>query len=127
MPADRLTLFATGDGLASQPSAAVTVTIGGVAAQILNVGPAPGRLGVTQIDVTVPVDALAATSFLLGYDLHVPVPVVRQVGGISSQPAVYNHDDLQNPIAETKQGQIRCLSPSTGLEALSAGTLSGTC
>ena len=89
MPVDRLTLFATGDGLASQPSAAVTVTIGGVAAQILNVGPAPGRLGVTQIDVRVPVDALAATNFLLGYDLHVPVSVVLQVGGISSQPAVY--------------------------------------
>jgi len=88
-PGDTVTLFATGDGLAAQPSAAVTVTIGGVAAQIVRVGPAPGLPGVTQIDVTVPANALAATTFLLDQDLHVPVPVVLQVGGISSQPAVY--------------------------------------
>ena len=89
VPGDTVTLFATGDGLASQPSAHATVTIGGIAAQILHVGPAPGRPGVTQIDVRVPVDALTATTFLEGYDLHVPVPVVLQVGGTSSQPAVY--------------------------------------
>jgi uncharacterized protein (TIGR03437 family) len=89
VPGDTVTLFATGDGLAAQPSARVTVTIGGIAAQIVHVGPAPGRPGVTQIDVKVPLDALAATNFLLGYDLHVPVPVVLQIGGTSSQPAVY--------------------------------------
>jgi uncharacterized protein (TIGR03437 family) len=89
MPGDTVILFATGDGLAAQPSAPVTVTIGGVAAQILRVGPAPGLPGVTQIDVIVPGNALSATTFLLGQDLHVPVPVVLQVGGVSSQPAVY--------------------------------------
>jgi len=89
VPGDTVTLFATGDGLASQPSAPVTVTIGGVAAQVLHVGPAPGLPGVTQIDVKVPLDALRATGFLVDFDVHVPVPVVLQVGGISSQPAVY--------------------------------------
>jgi trimeric autotransporter adhesin len=86
---DTITLFATGDGLAAQPNAAVTVTIGGVGAQVLHIGPAPGRPGVTQIDVKVPMNALAATGFLLGQNVHVPVPVVLQVGGVSSQPGVY--------------------------------------
>lgn len=86
---DRITLFATGDGLAAQPNAAVTVTIGGVGAQVLHIGPAPGSPGVTQIDVKIPMSALAATSFLLGQNVHVPVPVLLQVGGVSSQPGVY--------------------------------------
>jgi uncharacterized protein (TIGR03437 family) len=84
-----LTLFATGDGLAAQPNAAVTVTIGGVGAQVLHIGPAPGSPGVTKIDVKVPMNALAATGFLIGQNVHVPVPVVLQVGGVSSQPGVY--------------------------------------
>jgi uncharacterized protein (TIGR03437 family) len=86
---EQITLFATGDGLAAQPDAAVTVTIGGVGAQVLQIGPAPGRPGVTRIDVKIPVNALAATGFLIGQDFHVPVPVVLQVGGTSSQPGVY--------------------------------------
>jgi uncharacterized protein (TIGR03437 family) len=86
---DMLTLFATGDGLAAQPNAAVTVTIGGVGAQVLHIGPAPGSPGVTKIDVKVPMNALAATGFLIGQNVHVPVPVVLQVGGVSSQPGVY--------------------------------------
>jgi uncharacterized protein (TIGR03437 family) len=86
---DMITLFATGDGLAAQPNAAVTVTIGGVGAQVLHIGPAPGSPGVTQIDVKVPMNALAATGFLIGQNVHVPVPVVLQVGGVSSQPGVY--------------------------------------
>jgi uncharacterized protein (TIGR03437 family) len=86
---DRITLFATGDGLATQPNAAVTVTIGGVGAQVLHIGPLPGSPGVTQIDIRIPLSAFAATSFRLGDELHVPVPVVLQVGGVSSQPGVY--------------------------------------
>ena len=88
-PGDTITLFATGDGWAAEPGAAVTVTIGGVTAEILHIGPAPGRAGVTEVEVTVPLNALAATSFLLGQNWHVPVPVVLQVGGVPSQPAVY--------------------------------------
>jgi uncharacterized protein (TIGR03437 family) len=86
---DMITLFATGDGLSAQPDAALTVTIGGVAARVLHIGPAPGSPGVTRIDVQAPLNVLAATDFLLGQDVHVPVPVVLQVGGISSQPGVY--------------------------------------
>jgi hypothetical protein len=42
-----------------------------------------------QIDVRVPMDALAATRFLYGFDVHVPVSVLLQVGATTSQPGVY--------------------------------------
>ena len=42
-----------------------------------------------QIDVKVPMNALAATKSLYGFDVHVPVPVVLRVGEATSQPAVY--------------------------------------
>ncbi len=89
LPGDTITLFATGLGLAGQAGAPIKVTIGGAAAEILHAGPAPGRPGVTQIDVRVPLDALAATKFLYGFNIHVPVPVALQVGEAVSQPGVY--------------------------------------
>lgn len=89
MAGDAITLFATGDGLDAQPNAPVTVTIGGVSAEVLHIGPSSGRAGVTQIDVKVPTNALASTNFLVGWNVHVPVSVVLQVSGVSSQPGVY--------------------------------------
>jgi uncharacterized protein (TIGR03437 family) len=89
MPGDTVRLFATGVGLAAQPAAPMSVIIGGVTAQILHVGPALGQLGVTEIDVKVPMDALAATRSLYGFDIHVPVSVLLQVGETTSQPGVY--------------------------------------
>ncbi len=83
---DTVKIFAT--GLGASPSA-VTVTIGGVPAEILEMGPAPGQLGVTEMDVKVPMDALAATKFNIGGDVHVPVSVMLQVGDATSQPGVY--------------------------------------
>jgi uncharacterized protein (TIGR03437 family) len=89
MPGDTVTLFATGIGLVSQPAASLSVIIGGVTAQILQVGPAPGQLGVTEIDVKVPMDVLAALRFLYGFEMYAPVPVLLQVGETTSQPGVY--------------------------------------
>ena len=89
MSGDTVTLFATGMGLTAQPAAPLTVIMGGVTAQILHVGPAPGQLGVTQIDVKVPMDVLAALRFVYGYTMYAPVPVLLQVGETTSQPGVY--------------------------------------
>ena len=59
--------------LAAQP---VTVTIGGVAADVVYSGAAPGALnGLTQIDAVVPGGLKSGTS----------VPVVVTIGGVSSQ------------------------------------------
>jgi len=88
IPGDTITLFATGLGSGASAST-LTATIGGAAASVISIGPASGLPGVTRIDVKVPPDALAATTFLLGGDPHVPVLVVLEVGGIASQPATY--------------------------------------
>jgi uncharacterized protein (TIGR03437 family) len=86
-----LSLYATGEGqtlpagvdgkLAAaplpQPVAAVTVTIGGVAAEVRFAGGAPGQIaGVMQVNVVVPVGLAGA------------VPVVLTVGGVGSQGGV---------------------------------------
>src|ERR1035438_6822532 len=88
-PGDTVTLFATGIGLVGQPAAPLTVIMGGATAQILHVGPAPGQLGVTEIDVKVPMDVLATLRFVYGFEMYVPVPVLLQVGETTSQPGVY--------------------------------------
>jgi uncharacterized protein (TIGR03437 family) len=90
-PGSVLSLYATGEGqtlpagvdgkLAAaplpQPVAAVTVTIGGVAAEVRFAGGAPGQIaGVMQVNVVVPVGLAGA------------VPVVLTVGGVGSQGGV---------------------------------------
>ena len=60
-----------------QPVAAVTVTLGGVAAEVRYAGGAPGLIaGVMQVNVVVP-DGLAGS-----------VPLVLTVGGVASQGGV---------------------------------------
>jgi uncharacterized protein (TIGR03437 family) len=60
-----------------EPVAAVTVTIGGVAAEVRFAGGAPGQIaGVMQVNVVVPVGLAGA------------VPVVLTVGGVGSQGGV---------------------------------------
>jgi len=86
-----LSLYATGEGQTSpagvdgklaaaplpQPVAKVTVTIGGVAAEVQYAGGAPGQIaGVMQVNVVVPGGLSGA------------VPVVLTVGGVSSQGGV---------------------------------------
>jgi uncharacterized protein (TIGR03437 family) len=86
-----LSLYATGEGqtlpagldgkLAAaplpQPVAAVTVAIGGVAAEVSYAGGAPGLIaGVMQVNVVVPAGVSGT------------VPVVLTVGGVDSQDGV---------------------------------------
>jgi uncharacterized protein (TIGR03437 family) len=86
-----LSLYATGEGQTSpagvdgklaavplpQPLAAVTVTLGGVAAEVRYAGGAPGLIaGVMQVNVVVPGGLAGA------------VPVVLTVGGVASQGGV---------------------------------------
>jgi uncharacterized protein (TIGR03437 family) len=90
-PGSVLSLYATGEGQTlpagvdgkpaaaplPQPVAAVTVTLGGVAAEVRYAGGAPGLIaGVMQVNVVVP-DGLAGA-----------VPVVLTVGGVASQGGV---------------------------------------
>jgi uncharacterized protein (TIGR03437 family) len=90
-PGSVLSLFVTGEGQTAppgvdgkpaamplpQPVAPVSVTIGGVPAQVQYAGGAPGIVaGVMQVNVTVPLGALGV------------VPVVVTVGGVASQPGV---------------------------------------
>lgn len=54
----------------------VTVTIGGISAQVVYAGPAPGAInGLTQIDAVVPSGVKSGAS----------IPVVVSIGGVSSQ------------------------------------------
>ena len=86
-----LSLYATGEGQTSpagvdgkpaaaplpQPLAPVTVTIGGVSAQVLYAGGAPGQIaGLMQVNVVVPSGLSGA------------VPLVLTAGGVPSQPGV---------------------------------------
>ncbi|MGD0775519.1 MAG: hypothetical protein ABSC05_22110 [Candidatus Solibacter sp.] len=86
-----LSLYATGEGQTSppgvdgklaaaplpQPLAAVAVTIGGVSAQVLYAGGAPGQIaGLMQVNVVVPSGLSGA------------VPLLLTAGGVPSQPAV---------------------------------------
>jgi uncharacterized protein (TIGR03437 family) len=86
-----LSLYATGEGQTlpagvdgkpaapplPQPVAKVTVTIGGVAAEVRYAGGAPGLIaGVMQVNVVVPAGLTGA------------VPVVLTAGGVASQPGV---------------------------------------
>ena len=66
-------LYLTGDG-----GAAITVTIGSYSADVLYAGPAPGYLGLTQVNAVVPVELLAAGS----------QTVVVSAGGVGSQGGV---------------------------------------
>ena len=69
-----LTLFATGEGLASPSS--FRVTVGGVNAEMREASPAPGQPGVLQVTVVVPSGLTGAA------------PVVLFTGGVSSQGGV---------------------------------------
>jgi uncharacterized protein (TIGR03437 family) len=86
-----LSLYATGEGQTSppgvdgkpaaaplpQPLAPLAVTIGGVSAQVLYAGGAPGQIaGLMQVNVVAPSGLSGA------------VPVVLTVGGLPSQPGV---------------------------------------
>ncbi|MCX6631463.1 MAG: hypothetical protein NTW28_27945, partial [Candidatus Solibacter sp.] len=86
-----LTLYATGEGQTlpagvdgkvgaaplPQPVAPVTMTVGGVAAEVRYAGGAPGQIaGVMQVNVVVPGGLAGA------------VPVVLTVSGVASQPGV---------------------------------------
>ncbi len=63
--------------LSAQP---VTVTIGGISAQVYYAGPAPGSInGLTQIDVMVPSGVKSGTS----------IPVVVSIGGVASQSNLF--------------------------------------
>ena len=90
-PGSVLSLYATGEGQTlpagvdgkpaaaplPQPVAAVTVTLGGVAAEVRYAGGAPGLIaGVMQVNVVVPGGLAGA------------VPVVLTVGGVASQGGV---------------------------------------
>ena len=68
-----LSLFVTGAGAA--PLQPVTVTMGGAKAEVQQVGPADGALGVFRIDVRVPAAVFANLRYLLAQDINVPVPV----------------------------------------------------
>ncbi len=87
-PGDFITLFANGAGFADQAGAPVTVTIGGQTAEVWHVEPDPARPGVSRIYVKVPANATANAVATLQTP-NIPVPVVLQVGGVSSQPGVY--------------------------------------
>ena len=69
-----LTLFATGEGLASPSS--FRVTVGGVNAEMREASPAPSQPGVLQVTVVVPSGLTGAA------------PVVLFTGGVSSQVGV---------------------------------------
>ena len=86
-----LALFATGEGQTSpagvdgkpasaplpQPLAPVSVTVGGIPAQVQYAGGAPGLLaGIMQVNVAIP------------QGLSGVLPVVLTVGGVSSQPGI---------------------------------------
>jgi uncharacterized protein (TIGR03437 family) len=90
-PGSVLSLYVTGEGQTSppgvdgkpaaaplpQPLAPVSVTLGGLPAQVQYAGGAPGIIaGVMQVNVTVPLGALGV------------VPVVVTVGGVASQAGV---------------------------------------
>ena len=68
-------LFATGQGAGTDP---VSVTMNGAPSEILYAGPAPGFVGLMQINARIP------SGFVPSGDL----PVVLQIGSASSQPGV---------------------------------------
>lgn len=82
-----ISLFVTGAG--TPPLQPVTVTMGGVPAEVQQVGPADGASGVWRIDVLVPSDVFANLRFLLDQNINVPVPVTVQIGNAISQPGIY--------------------------------------
>lgn len=89
-----VTLFATGEGLLSpaaaegvpaappfaQPVLPVAVSVGGLAAEILYAGSAPGMIGVLQVNVRLPLGLIAGAA-----------PVTVTVGAAASQSGVLLH------------------------------------
>jgi uncharacterized protein (TIGR03437 family) len=88
-------IFATGLG----DGTTTGVTIGGVAANVTFSGPAPGLMGVNQVNALVPANAPAGNA----------VPVVVSIGGLSSNTVTIAVSAAANPVPS-----ITSLSPGFG-------------